>query len=245
MTADTRPPGPPERPTERPPARPPDTALVDGSALGDLLARAERGGWPPPDGTVRVLPQPPGRTAAVVAFTAHTVVVADVTPEWVRAVLHGTEGVDHTDLGAPMKPAFLSALAAHTGRRVGVLDQLMLAGPLPGPPPLRLTEVTDSDHPRVRRAHRYRDDVRVYGTDGGLVLVGRGLAGRCELAFEVEPDRQGRGLGRSLARAARHMLPPGAGAVWAQVSPGNAASVRTLLAAGYRPAGAEVLFLAR
>ena len=244
MTADTRPPGPPERRAEPPPARPGNTGLPADRALGDLFARAERAEWPPPDGTVRVLPQPPGHTAAVVAFTAHTVVAADVTPEWARAVLDGAEGTDVADLGAPMKPAFLSALAAHTGRRVGALDQVMLAGTLPGPPPQELTEITGSGHPRVRRAHRYRDDVRVYGTDGGLVLVGRGLAGRWEMAFEVEPDRQGRGLGRSLALAARHLSPHGAGAVWAQVSPGNAASVRTLLAAGYRPVGAEVLLVA-
>lgn len=231
MTADTLPPGPPQRRAQG----------RAGDVLGDLLARAERAEWPPPDGSFRVLPQPPGRAAAVVAFTAHTVVAADVPQEWVRALLDRS---DRSDLGAPMKPAFLSALAERTGRRVGALDQVMLAGPLPGPPALELTELTDSGHPRVRRAHRYRDDVRVYGTDGGLVLVGRGLAGRWELAFEVEPDRQGHGLGRTLARAARQLLPPGAGAVWAQVSPGNAASVRTLLAAGYRPVGAEVLLVA-
>nr|WP_238341946.1 GNAT family N-acetyltransferase [Actinopolymorpha rutila] len=211
------------------------------------MARVERAEWPPPDGTFRVLPQPPGRVAAVVAFTAHTVVAADVPQEWVLSLLDradATHATGATDLGAPMKPAFLSALAARTGRRIGALDQVMLAGRLPGPPPLELTEITDSGHPRVRRAHRYRDDVRVYGADGGLVLVGRGLAGRWELAFEVEPDRQGRGLGRTLARAARHLLPPGAGAVWAQVSPGNATSVRALQAAGFRPVGAEVLLVA-
>ncbi|MGW0230525.1 GNAT family N-acetyltransferase [Actinopolymorpha singaporensis] len=231
MTADTLPPGSPEGPADG----------EAGDPLADLLARAERAEWPPPDGSIRVLSQPPGRAAAVVAFTAHTVVAADVTQEWVHAVL---DRDDIFDLGAPMRPAFLSALAERTGRRIGALDQMMLAGPLPGPPPLELTELTDSGHPRVRRAHRYRDDVRVYAADGGLVLVGRGLAGRWELAFEVEPGRQGRGLGRVLARAARHLLPPAARAVWAQVSPGNAASVRTLLAAGYRPVGAEVLLVA-
>jgi hypothetical protein len=33
-------------------------------------------------------------------------------------------------------------------------------------------------------------------------------------------------------------------AVWAQVTPGNAASVRAFLAAGYRPVGAEALLVA-
>jgi RimJ/RimL family protein N-acetyltransferase len=38
-------------------------------------------------------------------------------------------------------------------------------------------------------------------------------------------------------------LVPGDRPLWAQVHPGNAASVRAFLAAGYRPVGAEILFL--
>ncbi len=38
--------------------------------------------------------------------------------------------------------------------------------------------------------------------------------------------------------AARHLIPAGE-AVWAQVAPANAASVRAFLAAGYQPVGAE------
>jgi hypothetical protein len=45
---------------------------------------------------------------------------------------------------------------------------------------------------------------------------------------------------RHLARA---VAPDDAG-VWAQVSPGNAASVRALLAAGYQPIGSEALLVA-
>jgi GNAT superfamily N-acetyltransferase len=92
------------------------------------------------------------------------------------------------------------------------------------------------------RALRYRDEVRVWRTpDGaGHVLVGRGLAGRWETAFEVEPAARGRGLGRRLAAAATGLVPPGE-QVWAQVAPGNAASLRAVLAAGYRPVCAEVL----
>ncbi len=43
--------------------------------------------------------------------------------------------------------------------------------------------------------------------------------------------------------AARHLVPGGA-PLWAQITPGNAASVRAFLAAGYRPAGSEVLLRA-
>jgi hypothetical protein len=35
---------------------------------------------------------------------------------------------------------------------------------------------------------------------------------------------------------------PGGAPLWAQVAPANTASLRSFLAAGYRPAGAEVVF---
>lgn len=94
----------------------------------------------------------------------------------------------------------------------------------------------------MRRAHRYRDDVRVWQTgDGmGVLVPGRGLAGRWEVSFEVERTARGRGLGRALAAAALGALPAGT-PVFAQVSPGNSVSLRATLSAGYRPIGAEIL----
>jgi L-amino acid N-acyltransferase YncA len=73
-----------------------------------------------------------------------------------------------------------------------------------------------------------------------VVLLGRGVGGRWETAIEVDDDRKGEGLGRKLATAARHLV-PGRAPLWAQIAPGNAASVRAFLAAGFRPVGAEVL----
>lgn len=58
--------------------------------------------------------------------------------------------------------------------------------------------------------------------------------------IEVDPGYRGHGLGRALASAARHLV-PGDRPVWAQIAPANAASVRTFLAAGFRPVGAEAL----
>src|SRR6266511_2924799 len=104
--------------------------------------------------------------------------------------------------------------------------------------------VADVDrHERVARALHHRAGVAVWSDpeQAGMLLLGRGLAGRRELAFEVEPARRNRGLGRRLVAAARHLTPPGE-PLFAQVAPGNAASLRAVAAAGFRPFGAEVLF---
>lgn len=204
------------------------------SPLAELLDRVAAGDASHLDGELTVLSQPSPRVAAVLAFTGHHVVVADVDPPWVR------DQIPAGDLSAPMCPPFLTALCAALGRRVNNIDLITVAEPLPGPPPVDLGEVRDRNHPRVRRALRYRDDVRVHAVEGGTVLLGRGLAGRWEVAVEVEPEHRGRGLGRTLVTAARHLVPAGQ-VLWAQIAPGNAASVRAFLAAGYRPVGAEAL----
>ncbi|MFB7906964.1 GNAT family N-acetyltransferase [Kitasatospora sp. NPDC059146] len=207
--------------------------------LAEILADAAGGVFPPPDGSVTVVPQPSPREAGVIAFAAHAVVFTDQDPDWVRAALAAAPG---DPLSAPLCPPFLTAFAERTGRTVNNIDLLSVADRLPGGPPLPLRPVEDREHPRVVRALRYREDVRVYEADGGVLILGRGVAGRWESAVEVDPHAQGRGLGRALATAARHLLPEGE-VVWAQQAPGNAPSVRAFQAAGYRPAGAEALLV--
>ena len=100
------------------------------------------------------------------------------------------------------------------------------------------------DHPRVRRAREHRRDVAVYGDDTGVVILGRGLVGRLEMAVELtDPASGGAGHGRRLIRAGLAAVPPGE-AVWAQVSPGNAQSLRAFLACGFVPICSEVLIRA-
>ena len=74
-----------------------------------------------------------------------------------------------------------------------------------------------------------------------IAIISRGIAGLTELSFELEPDRRGRGVGSRLAADALSMIPAGRFAV-AAVAPGNAASVRALLSAGFVPLGSLQLF---
>jgi len=204
--------------------------------LARLLAEVADGRPPPADGRVTVMRPPDDRLSGVLAFTAHHVVAAEVTPEWVRRRLR------QGDLSAPLNPPFLAALSEVTGRRVNSIDAVLVATALPGPPEpgLHLRRADGLDHERVARAQRYRTDVLVWQCDGGVVVLGRGLAGRWEVAVEVDSDARGHGLGRGLFAAARHLVQH---PVWAQVAPGNVASVRALLEAGYRPGGAEALLV--
>lgn len=203
-----------------------------------ILAAAARGDFPPADGTTTVVPQPNARDAGVLAFTAHSVVFTDEDPRWVRAELAAASS---DPLAASMNPGFLAALLRRTGRHMNTIDLLTVATALPGPPEPALRAIEDPEHPRVARAMRFRDDVRVWAADGGVLILGRGVAGRWEAAIEVEEGLRHRGLGRALALAARHLTPDGV--VWAQQSPGNARSVRVFQAAGYRPVASEALLI--
>jgi GNAT superfamily N-acetyltransferase len=200
-----------------------------------LLHGAATGAPPAADGVVEVWP-PAGAVDAVLAFTAHHVVAAGVEPALVAGRL--PEG----DLTAPMSAGFLGWLGEQLGSLPGSLDVVLAARGLGGEPPLELRAGVDPDrHPRAARALRYRGDLEVWTAPDGAGVLGRGLAGRREVSFEVEPVRRNRGLGRLLVAAARHLTPPGE-PLFAQVAPGNAASLRVVEAAGFRPIGAEVLF---
>ncbi|MFE2022249.1 GNAT family N-acetyltransferase [Streptomyces sp. NPDC059499] len=206
--------------------------------LAQILAAAARGAFPAPDGTTTIVEQPSVRDAGVLALTAHSVVFTDEDPRWIRSTLAATPA---DALGATMNPHFLCALLARTGRRTNTIDLLTVADALPGGPELPLREIQDPEHPRVARAMEYRDEVRVWAADGGVVLLGRGVAGHWETAIEVDEAARGRGLGARLARAARQLVPDPF--VWSQQSPGNARSVRTFQAAGFRPVGSEALLI--
>lgn len=205
-------------------------------SLLDVFAAAVDGQMPPPDGKVEVQPSLPGKAAAVVAFPAHFYVLAPVDPQWVQTQL--APG----DYSAPLGARFLVALADRIGARIGPNLAVLAARADGRDAGLDLREIAGDAHPRVRRAQRYRDEVRAWQTaDGmGCLELGQGLAGRWEVSYEVEPAARGHGLGRALAAAALGLLPART-PIFAQVAPGNSHSMRASLAAGYRPIGGEVL----
>jgi GNAT superfamily N-acetyltransferase len=205
--------------------------------LADLMRAVADGEPPPADARLTVVPPPDDRSVGVLAFSGHTVVSAYLAEDWVRSW-----PVDD-DLAAPLGPHALIALAAATGRTPDSLDQVLVApatGRSNGMELTELDEFLEPLHPRLARALGHRIGVRAWHCPGGLLTLGRGVAGRWEVSVEVEPALRGFGLGRGLFTAARGLLPVG-DHVWAQVAPGNAASVRAALAAGFRPVGAEVL----
>jgi hypothetical protein len=206
--------------------------------LTRILRAAAEGTLPPPDGAVDVVSAPPGPCDAIVSFTAHLVVAARVPKREVQ------ERLGRGDTSNWMHPSFLVWLGDSLGSRPGSHDLVLAATGVASEADLELRLASGlGGHPRVQAASRHRTDVRVFTDPEGLgvLVVGRGLAGRWEFAFEVEPAGRNRGLGRRLALAARGCVPEGE-PLFGQVAPGNAASVRSVLAAGFRPIGSEVLF---
>jgi GNAT superfamily N-acetyltransferase len=209
--------------------------------LRRLLENAAAGRFPLADGGIEVVPSPEGPVHAVLGFTAHHVIAADVDPN--EAIAQ----VDADDIASPMGAPFLAWLGERLGSVPGTLDVVLAARAGEGAPdlPEMLSETpADPTRTRVARAFRYRTEVRTWETaDGsGLLVVGRGLAGRWEASFEVAEEARGHGLGRTLAALATLAVPRGE-RVFVQVAPGNIASLRAVLAAGFHPVGAEVLFL--
>lgn len=199
---------------------------------------AANGAHPVDDGSVTFLPALDDGREAVVAFTGHAV-IASRFDERDLADLH-PDG-----FGAALAPELLLRLAA--GGTVGANDVTMVATGTgtnsPGSAPI-LSPVSPTDrwhdHPRVRHARRLRRGVEVFGDEHGFVTLGSGLAGRSELSIELDPTHHGAGRGRSMLARALALVPTGT-PVFAAVSPGNARSLRSFIAAGFVPIASEVI----
>jgi hypothetical protein len=204
-----------------------------GDELAVLFADVLEGRYPPSDGGFHVVE--PDRTTgqhAVLSFTGHAVVATDCAPEQMAALgLDGYGGAHHPDV--------LRALAG-PGGWIGVLDAVLVTYATGvGGTTLQRTADHD-DHHRVVYARETRVAVEVLADERGLVTIGKGLGARTELGFELTDAPTGQREGRALLRDVLAELPAGE-AVWASCAPGNARSLRTLLAVGFVPVGAEVL----
>ena len=198
--------------------------------LGALLRAVADRRFAPADGQVEVVPPYLPGVEAMVSLTAHAVASTRLPRRLLEEA--GADGY------AGATSAAVMALLAGRDGEVDVLDALLVSR---GTGWTALPERRDLDsHPRVRYARHRRGDVHVHGDDRGLVTVGRGIGGLPELSFEVVPGRRGWGLGRALLREARGLVPEGE-PVLVAVAPGNAASVRAALAAGFEPIGSVQL----
>jgi len=207
------------------------TAPTVAHPLTAVLDAAVAGSYPSADGLSEVLPPDPWGWSAVVAMTGHAYVLTDLDPGELAAL--GADG-----LGGASHPAVLQRIAG-SGGRIGTLDALLLGRGAVGAVLARRAD--GDDHPRARRARAQRRDVEVFGDETGLVVLGRGLVGRREISVELlDPATTSAGHGRRLIRAGLAALAPGE-PVWAQVSSGNARSLRAFLACGFVPVGSEVL----
>lgn len=200
--------------------------------LAELMTRVARDEFPASDGGVTVVP--PDRTTglhASLSFTGHAVIATDRSLEDVLAM--GADG-----LAGAHDPRVLTQLAGPDGW-IGVLDVVLVAHGTGRGSALDQVGHHD-DHHRVGYARDLRVDVRVLADDHGLVTVGRGLGARAELGFELTGADHGGGHGRRLLRGALDAMPEGQ-PVFASCAPGNARSLRALLAVGFRVIGGEVL----
>lgn len=209
-------------------------------SLVSIFKNAAIGQFPTADGAVELIPAASGCRAAVVAFTNHIFIAADIQQEWLDANL------DYSDISASFSPSFVSALERHIGTSADNADLVMARVGKRETTDISIHEVdvTEFVHSRLERALRFRRNVRAFATPrgDGVVIVGQGAGGRWEVSVDVDESSQGSGLGRSLLAAASKAIPSDE-PLFAQVAPGNVASLRACLAGGFVPVASEVLFL--
>lgn len=206
--------------------------------LAAILQAAADGVFPAVDGGWHRVPPWRAGLSAIVGLTGHAVLAIDEGLADAAIV-----DLDVDGFGGAHHPRVITALAGPQGW-IDSLDVLLVArgtgrgGTLVPRPDL-------AGHPRAELATRLREDVRVLGRAEDpmdcVVILSRGIAGLTELSLEVDPSARGDGVGRALIRAGLDAVPAGELVVPA-VAPGNAASLRALLAAGFVPVGSIQLF---
>ncbi|WP_265446412.1 N-acetyltransferase [Flexivirga meconopsidis] len=213
-------------------------AVSDGwHPVGRMIRDAFAGRPPSADGSwERQCPWRPG-IFGIIAFTGHAVLC--VPDDWTDASLRALRPDGY---GGAADPRVIVALAGTDGF-IDSLDTIFAAPGVGGD--ARLEPRSDlAGHPRAKRAADLRDGVQVFGLpgrDSAVVTVARGIGGLPELSFELDETARGRGLGNEMLWAARTLAGPD-DVLIASVSPGNVASTRAVLAAGFLPVAGVQLF---
>lgn len=206
--------------------------------LGQLLLQCADGTFPLPDGGWHRVPTWRDDVEAAVAFTGHAVFAVrdDVTDETLHRL--GADG-----FGGAHHPRLIAEVAGRDGW-IDSIDAVLLGRGTGQPSPLvERPDLVGS----VRALHALgvRDVERVLGypdpTDCSVVILSRGLGGLPELSFELDPRFRGGRRARGLVDDALALLPDDEIVVTA-VAPGNAASLRTVLGAGFVPVGSVQLW---
>jgi len=220
------------------------TATAVDHPLGRLLHHAARRSFPPADGRIEVLDPPPGPCDAAIVFTGHAVVAAAISDQWMRAHLPDEWG-EHRH-GSTLSVEFLGALGDQLGSAPAGIS-VLLAAPK-GPEAGQRAELRPVEQPAGGDWAAYRTDIHRYQDEtGGVVTLGQGPGGRWDVWVEVaggELDPAVLVRGRALTAAARTLTPEGR-ELFASVPAHDARALRTFLAGGFHPVGAEVLFLTR
>ncbi len=205
--------------------------------LTELFERLARDIYPSRDGAIELVESPPGKTDAVVAFTAHHVIAGHVDPDVVHSHL------DPHDPDGPMSPGFLAWLGGELGSIPGPVRVVMVAKGTGEGSSMLAPRDDLAGHLGVADQLVNRENIELYSDRYGqsVLILGDGLAGRRELSVQVPASQRRAGTGRRLVQSALALTPRGK-PLFAQVEAGNAASLRAFYNAGFRPVGAEVLF---
>jgi hypothetical protein len=216
------------------------TVEEDGNWLPRALQEAAAGRFPAPDHRVRIVPAVAGAKAAVVAFTSHHVIASPLPATDVAAAIRERR------LQLPTDPRFLAWLADAVGGSSSedTIDVVLARPGIPRDGQAAMTPLTEEmlEDRRIAFAAETRSDLRVHRpADGSAVVVlGRGLADRLEMSIELAPDVRGSELADELTEVALAEAGPRE-AVFAQVSAGNSAALRTAIRDGFKPVGGEYL----
>lgn len=212
--------------------------MTEPHPLGQLLQDAARGCPPPADGQWRRESPWMAGLSGIVTFTGHAVLcVPDDIPDARLSALR-PDG-----FGGAADPRLVVSLAGVNGW-IDSLDLVLAASGIAGRPSLVVSRPDLAGESRAQRAAGLRSDVRVFGLvgrDDVVLTIGRGIGLLPELSFEITPDARGEGLGRRVIADARALCGPD-DIVLASIAPGNVASLRAALAAGFRPIAGVQLF---